>query len=382
MTVPKLKSSAPGQYLGYGLQPVRLCYHLLTASKGAKVSVELFDDIAIHESDGKLALEQSKSALSGNPAADRSAELWKTLANWAELPNELFERVTCFRYYVTPIKTGDLVTDLHNAQKAGDIKSLLDKFKTKKFQGKEDVGIAPYVKRFLAAGDQGCTKIIELFELATDSDPVDPIRDKLTALIPDETLDQFCAAAIGQAKNSSDKLIRRRQPAILDANGFRRGWRAFIRKYEFSNILTPTIGVPAAPQIAAVVTTFPTFVRQLTEISASESSIRNAVSDFLRTVSDKVKWAEDGDIVESSLDELDVSLLRHHELTDDELADTHGHIDPLARGRELYRRCTRLDLPLEGRCLPTYFVSGEFNCLADECRLGWHPDYKIMFPAV
>ncbi|QND38215.1 hypothetical protein HB771_09285 [Rhizobium leguminosarum bv. viciae] len=346
------------------------------------MSVEVFDDIAIHLSDGTPVLEQSKSALSGNPATDRSVELWKTLANWAELPDDYFKMVMCFRFYVTPIKTGDLVIELHNAKKAADIKILLDRFKTKKLQGKADVGIAPYVKRFLAAGDDGCTKIIELFELVTDADPVDPIRDKLTALIPDETLDQFCAAAIGQAKNSSDKLIRRKQPGILDANGFRGRWRAFIRKYEFSNLLTPTIGVPAAPQIAAVVTTLPTFVRQLTEIGSSESSIRNAVSDFLRTVADKVKWAEDGDIVESSLDELDVSLLRHHELADDELADTHAHIDPPARGRELYRRCTKLDLPLEGRAVPTYFVSGEFNCLADECRLGWHPDYKIMFPAV
>ncbi|MNL50465.1 hypothetical protein D3C87_1734840 [compost metagenome] len=95
-----------------------------------------------------------------------------------------------------------------------------------------------------------------------------------------------------------------------------------------------------------------------------------------------MKWAEDGDIVESSLDELDISLLRHHELADDELADTPAYVDALARGRELYRRCSKLDLPLEGRAVPTYFVSGEYNCLADECRLGWHPNYKIMFPAV
>lgn len=31
------KHSAPSHYLGFALQPVRFCYHLLTCAKGAKV---------------------------------------------------------------------------------------------------------------------------------------------------------------------------------------------------------------------------------------------------------------------------------------------------------------------------------------------------------
>ena len=33
------KHAAPGQYLGFALQPVRLCFHLLTCEPGAKVSL-------------------------------------------------------------------------------------------------------------------------------------------------------------------------------------------------------------------------------------------------------------------------------------------------------------------------------------------------------
>ncbi|NLS07650.1 hypothetical protein HGP14_30795 [Rhizobium sp. P32RR-XVIII] len=377
----KLKSAAPGQYLGYGMQPIRLCYHLLTATKGSMVSVELYDDVTIHEPDGSLVLEQSKSALKGNPASDRSVELWKTMANWAEQPRSNLGKVRCFRYYVSPLKAGKLVEQMSAAKDPKDIGALLEKFKTPKFQGEVGVGIEPFVTRFLAAGDDICAKIIEFFELVSDADPVDPIRAKFTALIPDETLDQFCAAAIGMAKDDSDKLIRAKQPAIVSASAFRRNWRAFIRKYEFSGLLNPTMDVPQDQQISAVVGTSPTFVRQLSAVKATESIVRTAVSDFLRALSDKVNWADDGEIVESSLEELDVSLLRHHGLTEDEIADVHSHLDPLARGRQLYRRCIELQTPLEGRELPSYFISGEFNWLADECRLGWHPDHKIMFPA-
>ena len=42
------KHNAPGQYLGFALQPVRAFYHLLTAPQGAKVALELQDDVSIH----------------------------------------------------------------------------------------------------------------------------------------------------------------------------------------------------------------------------------------------------------------------------------------------------------------------------------------------
>jgi hypothetical protein len=80
-----LKATAAGQCLGYSLQQLRLCHHLLKTPDGDTVSLEYVDDVAVHRSDGTLFLEQSKSALTGNPAADRADDLWKTFANWAEL---------------------------------------------------------------------------------------------------------------------------------------------------------------------------------------------------------------------------------------------------------------------------------------------------------
>lgn len=106
-----LKTAAAGQYLGYSLQQLRLCHHLLKAPDGDTVSLEYLDDIAVHRSDGTLLLEQSKSALSGNPASDRAEDLWKSFANWADLcvSKTIDPKTTDFRLYVTPIKTGALV---------------------------------------------------------------------------------------------------------------------------------------------------------------------------------------------------------------------------------------------------------------------------------
>src|SRR4051812_32187398 len=102
--IDKTKNSVPGQYLGYALQPVRLCFHLLDAPHDALVSLEHIDDVAVHYACGAHLLEQSKSALSGNPASDRSVDLWKALANWADLcvAGTVPLTTTTFRYFVTP----------------------------------------------------------------------------------------------------------------------------------------------------------------------------------------------------------------------------------------------------------------------------------------
>ena len=113
------KHAAPGQYLGFALQPVRLCYHLLSCEPGAKVSLEYLDDVAIHHADGHHSLEQTKSATKTNPVSDFAEDLWKTIANWLDLVADGFVKPseTAFRLYVTPKKTGPWAEALSAKQK-------------------------------------------------------------------------------------------------------------------------------------------------------------------------------------------------------------------------------------------------------------------------
>jgi hypothetical protein len=61
-TAALAKHTAPGQFLGYALQPVRLCYHLLSCPPGSSVSLETVEDVAVHLPSGHVILGQMKSA--------------------------------------------------------------------------------------------------------------------------------------------------------------------------------------------------------------------------------------------------------------------------------------------------------------------------------
>jgi hypothetical protein len=124
----KLPATAAGQALGYSLQYTRLTALLLEAGDKSCCTLEVLDDVAEQEPEGKTKLFQSKSALTDNPVADRAISLWKTLFNWLELvkaghvPTE-----TLFEIYVSRPVNGELVDSFHNCRSDKDAKMAIKK---------------------------------------------------------------------------------------------------------------------------------------------------------------------------------------------------------------------------------------------------------------
>ncbi len=135
MNIPLKASrySAPGQYLGYALQPLRLCYHLLDCPPGAHVSLEHSEDVAVHYANGGQLFEQTKSALRQNPISDWADDLWKTVAHWlAEIKaGEVDPSSTTFRIYVTPAHGGEIALALSTAITMEDVRELTNRIRTK-----------------------------------------------------------------------------------------------------------------------------------------------------------------------------------------------------------------------------------------------------------
>ena len=168
-------------------------------------------------------------------------------------------------------------------------------------------------------------------------------------------------------------------PAVVAAVTFRKEFHAFVRKYNLLGLLISYAPQPSTHAISALVDSTPLFVRQLEAVQASSDMLVTAVGDYLKTEFDKVLWADEGEIVANSLDELDDQLVRQHKISRDEIEDTMSSQTDEQRGRALYRKCARTELPLEGRVLPPHFIPGAFNCLADSLKLGWHPKYQNLF---
>lgn len=377
--VPSVKHSAAGPYLGFALQPVRLCYYLLCSPADASVSLEHLDDVAVHYADGTVLVEQSKSALSHNALSNSSTDLWKTVANWLDAvkTKKLDKDKTKFLLYVTPIKSGVLSSALHVATSAQDVMTVVKQVKDKLTTKAEPPKCIAFVQRFLDATDEERLAVVGNMSVESkDSDPLDALRKILTPTLPDSSIDIICQSAIGIAKEWADKCIRGGNPAIISVAEFRKVFHTFVQRNNLPGYL-PTFSTSLTEEEAkGVLSEKPNFIRQLLLVEAPEDQQIRAASDLMRTSADKVKWAEQGLVFDGSFTDWDDSLLRRHAAIQGEINDLYSDRPEVVRGRTVYNRCSALKIPLDSREVPDHFTNGGFNELADKLSLGWHPQYS------
>lgn len=379
--IQSVKHSAAGPYLGFALQPVRLCYYLLCSPDDSSVSLEYLDDVAVHYSDTTVLLEQCKSALSHNALSDWSEDFWKAIANWLEAiqSKKVDGAKATFRLYVTPPKSGKISSSMHAVAKLEDAQAVTELVKEKLAKKAQPPKCMPHVQRFLDATDDiRWTVARRMSVVSADADPVEPLRTLLAPTIPDASMDIICEAAIGMAKEWADRCIRKNMPAIIRVAEFKKNFHAFVQRNNLVGYL-PTFSTALTEDAAkAMLMGRPMFVRQLQLIEATHEQQVRAVSDFLRTSADKAKWADQGLVFDGSFSDWEDSLLRKHAAIQSEINDLHTDKAEVVRGRTVYNRCSGLEIPLDSRAVPGHFTHGGFNDLADRRKLGWHPQYQTL----
>lgn len=377
----RVKHAAAGPYLGFALQPVRLCYYLLSSPRNSSVSLEYLDDVAVHYADGTLLLEQCKSALAHNPIADWSDDLWKTFANWLDAveAQKVDGTKTLFQLYVTPQKVGKLSAALHDAADAEAIEAVVKHVKDRLKKRAAFPKCIAHVQRFLDATDELRLAVVGKATVsAIDEDPLEPLRELLRPTVPEASLDVICASAIGQAKEAADKCIRRSLPALVGVEAFRRNFHAFVQQNNMAGYLPTFTPAPSKDAAKALLTNRPVFARQLQFIAASEEQQIRAASDWMRTSGDKVKWAEQGLVFDGTFEDWEDTLLRKHDAALNEVQETFSEKALEAQGKIVYSRCAAMEVPLDSRAVPGHFTHGGFNDLADRRKLGWHPKHQSL----
>ena len=296
-TIQSVKHSAAGPYLGFALQPVRLCYYLLCSANDSTVSLELLDDVAVHHSDGTVLLEQCKSALSHNAVSDWSDDFWKAIANWLEAiqSKKVDGAKATFQLYVTPPRSGKISSTMHAASKLEDVQAVTELVRKKLAKRAQPPRCLQHVQRFLdATEDIRWTVTRGMSVVSADADPVEPLRALLAPTVPRASTDVICEAAIGMAKEWADRCIRKNLPAIISVAEFKKNFHAFVQRNNLVGYL-PTFSIaPTEDAANAMLIGRPMFERQLQLIEATEAQQVRAVSDFLRTSADKAKWANQG----------------------------------------------------------------------------------------
>ena len=368
--------------MGYALQPVRLFYHLLSCPSDADVGLEYADDVSIHHSNGSTLVEQCKSALKSNPITDWAEDLWKTFHLWIDNADAgVYDPAkTRFQLYVTPVKGGEFVEKLSELSNEDEIKTFLDLIAKRRKKISSTSKSAAHLDAVFTADQKLVVQIIRNFKLITeDQDPLSPIYAHLDATVSKETLEKACSYGIGNAMDRIEKAVKSGSVPLISAREFRTTFRAFVNKYDATNVLHSLADQPDDAVVQDTLSSAPPFVQQLKLIDADIEMTTRAASDYLRSSADRTSWAAEGLIFEDSVDDYNDSLKQRHGHVRGEINLTHGTLESPKKGLLVYHKCCQTTpIPLQGRVVPVHFLTGTLNDLANRNDIGWHPDYLTL----
>ncbi len=374
---------AAGQYLGYSEQEARFCYYLLTSPDDAVVVMEGEDDVAVRFSNGEKILEQVKSATKHNALADWSKDLWKTIGNWiADIESGAVDlHRTLFRLYVTPIQSGEIANAIHSASDEQSVSKIKSLILSKRDALPRKPNCNKHVEAFLGLEEGKLSDFLARISIeSVHTRPERSVDDLWGPTYGDETKQRLTSFAIGTARDKANRQIKKGDEGTVSAGSFRKEIQLFAARLNLPNFLTTTSSEPPEDAVASVHAQRPIFVRQLEIIDVGQDQETRAVADFLRASADKTIWAEEGDIVQGDLDDLDTTLVRFFQLHKGEVEDIHGTHSEETQGRQLLRLCLRTKAKLAGQEVPDHFIPGSYHELADELQsgVGWHPNHQTI----
>lgn len=380
----KRKTVAPGQYLGYSLQPTRFLVRLLQAKDGDHICLEVFEDVGVERPSGERVAEQSKSNITTNPLTDRSVGLWKTLRNWVDAVagGELSLADTHFALFVANPAIGPIARSFHEATDGEKAGKALETAKKELGWGDGKTKIAEALEPHLnvifeAKPDIVAALICRFHVLHSDyDDPLDELRPlMLDKLVSEDACDNIIYWAHGWVKEHIDRLIGASQPARIAYSTFHSALRNYVRVHDREDLLRSIAGKPSEEDVKRELA-FRIYVRQARIINVDDTEVLAAVNDFLMSATDRTTWAEDGHVNPSAMTIYSEELCRAWKRKNDTVSIAYSDKCETDRGKLLYNDCMGHTAKLQGLDTPEHFTRGSFHALAEDREIGWHPNYK------
>jgi C-terminal domain 7 of the ABC-three component (ABC-3C) systems len=123
-----------------------------------------------------------------------------------------------------------------------------------------------------------------------------------------------------------------------------------------------------------------TFVRQLDLIKASKRRIAAAIRDYYRAFEQRSRWLRNDLLLVGDLDKYERKLIEEWDLVFEAMKDDIGAAaaDDVKEkaARDVLKWAEGTTIPIRPRVTEPFVTRGSLHMLADEQRIGWHPEFR------
>lgn len=369
-------------------------YALLRGLQEAKkhpsheLSIERFDDVSFEKHGRAIELIQTKHRIRQGDVSDKSVDLWKTLHLWITRITDEPTTVADARLILMTTNTavdGSALALLR--QTDGDCRDVEAALELLAAAAKESNNKATAAARlgFLsltAARRRTLVGNIWVFDAAPNIVNVrDDIQDEIFYAAPPGRLQNLTDELEGWWINRTIVALAGRDTQTIHLAAIQNKVSELREMYKMSNLpLDDNIDTMARPATVSLADRR-VFVRQMVAIRVPTAEVQATIYDYYRASAQRSAWAREDLLLGNEADRYDRALCDAWErvfLQYTASIPTHASESlKEAKGKKVFHWARRYPKPLRNRD-ELWLSSGSFQMLADDLRVGWHPDYKEM----
>lgn len=122
------------------------------------------------------------------------------------------------------------------------------------------------------------------------------------------------------------------------------------------------------------------FVCQLDLIKAGKKRIASAIRDYYRAFEQRSRWLRNDLILVGDVEKYERKLIEEWEIVFEAMKDEIGadaaEDAKVKAARDVLKWAERVIIPIRPRVTEPFVTRGSLHMLADDIRLGWHPDFR------
>lgn len=349
------------------------------------ISIEKFDDVAFEDDDYSKCLIQAKHSVAPKSLDDMSVDLWKTFKVWID---QLAQGIVTFSttkfvlITTAEAKDGSAAAYLRAGSSAVDRSTSLGLLRTAALASKNKSTKAAR-QAFLALSDEEAMTLLSQIEVLDRHpnliDVMTEIEGEILLTAPSNSelaasyLEGWWLNMVGKCLVDESSASIPVQHIIMKANEIGK------------NFGKDALPIDDPDSLGAKEYTdddeTEVFVRQMRIVGMIDGVVKRGVQDYYRAYAQRSKWARENLLLDEELGKYDAHLEdRWARNFDAEIAAAMPKSDDEKRkcGRNVCLWASKESLPFRN-IVETWITSGSFQGLSDRLKIGWHPDYQLIF---
>ncbi len=128
------------------------------------------------------------------------------------------------------------------------------------------------------------------------------------------------------------------------------------------------------------------FVKQLEIIDAGRRRVASAIRDFYRAYEQRSRWVREDLVITLDISRYEKRLAEEWENVFDAVCDEVGEaasdVERKTAARSVLQWAERASIPIRPGVTEPFLCRGSLHMIADEGRIGWHPDFRTLLSSV